>query len=634
MLMSQTTSIGAAVREVQTTTDQRFEALIGEVRELKETHVTFEQGVLKEFADFSTRLKYIANEFQKHCSGQARDMLELQSAIEKLKLQVSSNAPREIVATSTPALVPFEPTSGALKHVIDPVKEEIRMLKSTIGLIERDIDDRTNRLKALIEGKFKEVKNMLGEFTEGKGRDDIGGSQGIELMTMMQITKASIVKLGMEMRDMKEQIETLKERGSDENRPAPPPVGEALEQARQRQIQNARFDSFGERLDSLGVTVASLGAQLSVLSQKQAWHDHSYRCIIYGLIDGLRTIHAHADGLEEIPVQNFATVAHEYFAEDPAWETLSAKYVKRFPQKTVVRGSSPREFHRLSQMSSVPEPTPEPRVEQKVETAPTPEEEEIREEAPPVQNAPDTRFDPALLADLFRSETRRRSGLLHLVGHAGKGGDRGNPTLARDGIAVVPNPDFAPEERVTTQTPTYAMRVDPVLTTAQIVVADIVGQGFATSPRAGLDDDTLRELRAMIGIVSREKAEIVGALDRKVDREFVERLFNKFRAIIVAMNDRVRELGTLTERFATQKDIKAVTQLVSQIPDFNETAASRVGPECLICGRPRGQVGGIAPQDEDEPPLHYVYGDGGMFRKTAGLVGRIGLPPLKPGPPP
>jgi hypothetical protein len=172
------------------------------------------------------------------------------------------------------------------------------------------------------------------------------------------------------------------------------------------------------------------------------------------------------------------------------------------------------------------------------------------------------------------------------------------------------------------------VRADPVFDQQNVVVADIVGE----VPQRGdfLGGDTLRELRFMVGTLSREKNEIISAMDRKVDRDFVERLFNKFRAMMVAMNERVRELAALTEKFATQKDVKAVAQLVCQIPEFNETAASRVGPECLICGRTRGQVGGQPQQEEDESMIHYVYGEGGMFRKTAGTVGRICLPPLKP----
>jgi hypothetical protein len=416
-------------------------------------------------------------------------------------------------------------------------------------------------------------------------------------------------------------VNELGERPSPADAGPAPAVGDAVEQLRQRQVQNARLDGLTERLDGLGVTVAAVAAQLSVLAQKHASRDDAYRRIVYGIIDGLRTVHAQADGLEDVPVQNFATLAPEYFAEDPMWQALSARYVMRF---------APRSRPRLPAPAATPARAPEPEREPEPETEPEPEpapeqvpepEQEPAAEAPllPPEEPTEHIFFPAC----FGTDVRRRSGLLHLVGHAGK--------RPRDPVVVVQNRAFAPEEPLTTQTPTFAVRAEPLFATERIVVADIAARaGEAPPVPAGVGSETLRELRFMVGSIAREKNEIISALDRKVDREFVERLFNKFRTMLVAMNERIRELAAITERCASQKDVKAVAQLVCQIPELNETAASRVGPECLICGRTRGQVGGVTPREEDEAAIHYVYGDGGMFRKTAGAVGRIGLPPLKP----
>jgi hypothetical protein len=157
--------------------------------------------------------------------------------------------------------------------------------------------------------------------------------------------------------------------------------------------------------------------------------------------------------------------------------------------------------------------------------------------------------------------------------------------------------------------------------TQRFVICDIQ----EASP-GSISDDTLRELRYMFGTFGQEKAALMSAIDRKVDRDLVERLFDKFRTMIMGMNDRIREMATLTERFATTRDVKAVAQLVQHIPELNETAASRVGPECLVCGRHRGQVGST---EDDDQGIHYVYGDGAMFRKTPGAVGKLRLPALK-----
>jgi hypothetical protein len=212
----------------------------------------------------------------------------------------------------------------------------------------------------------------------------------------------------------------------------------------------------------------------------------------------------------------------------------------------------------------------------------------------------------------FIPTSKKQSGLLQLVSRA---------IAPRTGAAViVGNPHVT---QITTETPTVAVPINRSLEIDNFLLADVRGE----DPES-IADATVRELRCLLGGFKQEKGDLMSAIDRKVDRDLVERLFNKFRSMVMGMNDRIREFAALTEKFATQGDLKAVMELLNQLPGMKETAASRVGPECLVCGRTRAQVGGTN-VDEVEQPLKYVYADGGMFRKTVGSVGRIHLPALR-----
>jgi hypothetical protein len=624
MLMCHTTALAAAVGGLHEAIGERASRLAADVARAADAQARAEHAAMREFADVNTRVKYLSSEFMKHCAAQAHDLLELQGGLQQLR-SAPPPAAEQLPAPAPPPpppepVVQFVPSASGVRPLIDPIREDVRLLRNQVANIERDIDDRTIALRKLIEGKFGALKEMLSEQDEaagaGKGADGLSLAQGIELTSAVKLVRASQVKLGLELAALKQQVEELASRPAPEapELAGPPPasVSDAIEARRHRERENARFDRIDAALDSLASALAGLADQLAALEARQAGRDGAYRSIVYALIDGLRTVHAFADGMQGIPVQNFARVAREYFLEDPTWETLSSQYVKRFPPKAVARAPSP----------PPPPAEPEPEAEAAPEPEPTPEL------LPPPDPEPQgpaggAQFDAALLATLFSAETRRRSGLLHLVGHAVRS-ERSAPTIENNALTVVANPTFADDPLVTTQMPTFAVRAE--LTAERVVIADIVGDGAAPS---GISDETLRELRYLVGTLMREKADIISALDRKVDREFIERLFNKFRTMIVAVNERVREMAAMTEKFATQKEVQAVAQLVYQIPEFNETAASRVGPECLICGRTRGQAGAAQPSEDDEA-AHYVYAEGGMFRKTAGVVGRIGLPPLKP----
>lgn len=127
-----------------------------------------------------------------------------------------------------------------------------------------------------------------------------------------------------------------------------------------------------------------------------------------------------------------------------------------------------------------------------------------------------------------------------------------------------------------------------------------------------------------------QHSEAMSALDRKIDRDYVERLFDKFRVMIHGINNRVKELADLNSDFATRQDFLNLLQIVKNLPkESRPGTAVKKGPECLFCGKPKAGVTGSIPLNvaasAGKPPIRsvlgdgsnveYVYGEGQAFRR-------------------
>ena len=136
-----------------------------------------------------------------------------------------------------------------------------------------------------------------------------------------------------------------------------------------------------------------------------------------------------------------------------------------------------------------------------------------------------------------------------------------------------------------------------------------------------------------------QKKVLVG-LDRTVDRDFVEKVFDKFRVIVSNMNDRVVDLGKLVEGFASQKDLQELAYIVknAQSQQNNIASAAKRGPCCLFCGRPRTVAGHLNKESVKKlgNPLliqtnmdgSMVYNDGAAYHSQ--LPSPHKLPALEP----
>ena len=394
---------------------------------------------------------------------------------------------------------------------------DVKRLKQSLGLVDS--------LEPTDEERARVARGMTPE-------------EHLRILTDIRVNKVNIARLA-------EELSRLKEGGS-----ISPTVGaDSIPTDPEEEDFEAGTDS--EVLKKMARRVGALSSKLNKVIIRLDNNDKAgekrnedQRKIIYGVIDELRLLHGHADGMNDIPIQDFGSVAPSYFGEDPDWERKSAVYSLSFPGKRPSVCNSARATWRA------------PDLEQ-------PEQGSGRQ--------------------------------------AGKDGS----------IVIVQNPSSS---KVSTEVTSAAVpsRMPSRLSTTTSVVAEIESQGPDPSLFVGGEPVTsamVRDLRFMLGCFNRDKDKLMAAIDRKVDRDMVERLFNKFRVMIVQINDRVNEMATLTEKFASQKDVDTMATVIKNIPGFKDNPTLRMSLD--MTGH-----GGISPMDS-------------VVRRSGGMVGKMTLPPLQ-----
>ena len=147
-------------------------------------------------------------------------------------------------------------------------------------------------------------------------------------------------------------------------------------------------------------------------------------------------------------------------------------------------------------------------------------------------------------------------------------------------------------------------------------------------------------LTAMQGKIVENANDILG----KVDKSLVEKMFEKFQAVIGEMAGRVDELKDCIEETATRDEINAMIEdIFNSMTQGGQTAIGRV--RCIACGREIPQVTG-ATSEEDATrmlgqPTNSYAGKGGttnlglLYAKKDGMDSAIiesprSIRPFKP----
>ena len=404
-------------------------------------------------------------------------------------------------------------------HEADELKREVQVLKRSMGLVES--------LEPTDEERERVARGMTPE-------------EHLRILTAIRVNKANIARLA-------DEVSRLGRGGAvDEGESAA--VGAPEEE--DLELGGADADvlrKLARRVAGLSSNVNKVVVRIENKERADGKRDEEYRKIVYALIDGLRLVHTHASGMDDIPVQNFATVAPDYFEADPNWQQKSAVYSLSFPAKRPSVVNSARATWRNA------------------------------EEAAPAQEEEGTR----------------------------RGKD----------VIIVQNPGTS---RTSTEVMSAAIpaRMQSRLSTTTSVVAEIQSQAPDPSMIVGGEPVTsamVRDLRYMLGCFNRDKDQLMAAIDRKVDRDMVERLFNKFRVMVMQINDRVNEMAALTDKFASQKDVDTMASVIKTMPGFKDN------PTCRMSLDISGRTGNLLATDS-------------IVRRSGGAVSRMTLPPLQDSP--
>lgn len=138
----------------------------------------------------------------------------------------------------------------------------------------------------------------------------------------------------------------------------------------------------------------------------------------------------------------------------------------------------------------------------------------------------------------------------------------------------------------------------------------------------------IEDVKARMDEIEKQNIDVLSALDRKVDREFDERLFEKFRVYINQIKETVNNLSQQVENYATRDEVEEVKKIATGIPVkvIDQGPVVRKGPVCLFCGRPKTSItGSISPRTARKvgrapvavptQSTDLVYGEGQAFVK-------------------
>jgi len=106
--------------------------------------------------------------------------------------------------------------------------------------------------------------------------------------------------------------------------------------------------------------------------------------------------------------------------------------------------------------------------------------------------------------------------------------------------------------------------------------------GFLYRAKVDAAKEVKKGLKVMEEVVSR------------IERDFVERMFNKFRVVVADLKERIQPLQCTFMEWVTREELQDVIEkFVDQLTDVNDTAVGSSKYKCLLCGKPRTHVSGM-----------------------------------------
>jgi hypothetical protein len=139
--------------------------------------------------------------------------------------------------------------------------------------------------------------------------------------------------------------------------------------------------------------------------------------------------------------------------------------------------------------------------------------------------------------------------------------------------------------------PILPMMPVPIVTQSEIdekVRASITASlaGFLERARA----ETMKEVQNRLKVLDI----ITSKIDGKIERDFVERMFNKFRVVIAELKTKIEDVQATFMGWVTREELEQVLgKFAESLAEIKDTAGAASKYRCLLCGQPRTHISGM-----------------------------------------
>ena len=132
-------------------------------------------------------------------------------------------------------------------------------------------------------------------------------------------------------------------------------------------------------------------------------------------------------------------------------------------------------------------------------------------------------------------------------------------------------------------------QTNPVLTSDIETNIKIVAKRAVTA----LVNEIKEEIKSDLEEVRKSNQVALSLIDKKVDREFVEKIFNKLRVMMNAFNDQIENMQCSFLNWVTRDELEIVLrQFSAQLSDDNSSGTTSKY-HCLLCGQPKQHLAGM-----------------------------------------
>jgi hypothetical protein len=113
-------------------------------------------------------------------------------------------------------------------------------------------------------------------------------------------------------------------------------------------------------------------------------------------------------------------------------------------------------------------------------------------------------------------------------------------------------------------------------------------------------NEVIKEVQSKLKVVDSVSTKI----DAKIDRDFVERMFNKVRIVVGELKTKIDDIQCTFMGWVTREELTEVLEkFAQQLAEVKDTAGAKSKYRCLLCGKPRTHVAGMfvsPPADDSE----------------------------------